>query len=69
MRNLARLTGAAQRLTSGPNTHDRRSAPRCQRPGCRRAALWYGEEQYAKHCSEHAMPEELRAYYSRTGVL
>ncbi len=60
MRNLARLTAAANRIENGPNTTDRRNAPKCAECGC--ACELLGNGTYLAHCWKHTTPEEWDAY-------
>lgn len=53
----------AERNVNGPRTHDARRGPRCAEPGCLRARLWLGGDQYVPHCQKHASSDELEEYY------
>ena len=62
MRNLARLTHAANRLENGPRTIDRRKLPMCEEPGCRRKVEALPNGDHIEHCYAHASAEEQQRY-------
>lgn len=62
MRNLARLTYAANLLEHGANTRDRRKYPKCARSGCRRRVSIYPDGKFTRRCYLHRDPEEAQEY-------
>jgi len=63
MRNLNRLTHAANRLENGPNPHDRRKYPKCAESGCRRRVNLLPDDNYTAHCDRHWTEDEKRHYF------
>lgn len=63
MKNLSRLTGAANRLEHGQRRIDRRRLPQCATDGCRRRVMALKDGHIA-HCDRHRTEEEWQAYYT-----
>ena len=62
MRNLARLTHAANQMENGAPTVDRRKLPICAEPDCERKVEALPDGQYIEHCYGHASAEERQRY-------
>jgi len=64
MRNLNRLTHAANRLEHGPTLEDRRKRPMCAAVGCRRRVNLLPDGSYNTHCVRHWTDDEKQRYSS-----
>ena len=64
MRNLNRMTWAAQRLEHGPSEVDLRSAPRCEEADCRRACARLPDGTYLLCCYRHMTGEVAVHFYA-----
>lgn len=63
MKNLARLTNAANRLEHGLKSIDRRKLQTCAEAGCRRRVEALSNGGHIEHCYEHATDEERECYH------
>jgi len=63
MKNLSRLTGAANRIENGPRKIDRRKLPQCVTDGCRKKSLPLKDGGHIEHCDLHRTEEEWLRYY------
>ena len=63
MRNLNRLTHAANRLENGAPTIDRRKLPICEQPGCRRRIEILPDGEHMAVCYLHMTDLEKQHYY------
>lgn len=63
MRNLNRMTHAANRLEHGPKHIDRRKLPVCEEPGCRRKVEMLPDGSYTLTCYLHMTRLEKQHYY------
>lgn len=63
MRNLNRLTHAANRLEHGARTIDRRKLPVCEEPGCRRRVEALPDGSHMAVCYLHMTVLEKEHYY------
>jgi hypothetical protein len=59
MRNLARLTAAANRIEHGP-APAKRTGPKCAE--CRRVCQQMPDGTYQPRCWKHQTPDEWQAY-------
>lgn len=64
MRNLARLTNAANRVENGPRRIDRRKLPQCATEGCRRRVDMLKDGSHTDRCDRHFTDEERERYYA-----
>lgn len=64
MRNLARLTNAANRIESGSRKIDRRKLPQCANDGCKRKVQALKDGGHIAHCDLHRTDDEWERYYT-----
>jgi len=63
MRNLNRLTNAANRLEHGPRRIDRRKLPVCEEPDCNRKVEALPDGGHTEACYLHMTAIEKAAYF------